>query len=688
MKKNEIGLFLSILASQLIADNVVVLDSVSVTALREEERVVDQPLSISQKSEKEIALDQVIFQKDLLNSMAGVRVEQTTSIIGHKTSIRMPSTTGPYYLFLQDGIPVQSSGFFNHNGLAYTTFETATSTEVLKGAGTALYGSDAVAAVVNVQSAKAPSKEYMGRANVKGGSDGYVSGLIESSDTIDEDSSYRANINYSQSDGWRDHTSYDRFEGNLRYDYLLNDDNSIKVLMSGSRTDAEQADSFENYEMIEDGSTDASDDPNYDIALEKTDVRRKFDYARLSVEWTNYAINDLEIMTTPYIRYNRNQYVATWEKNLPSNDSQQLSLGLQQKNSYEKAWGRIVFGFDTEYTQAAQQYDQDFDLDIPGSWGKPDINYTAGSLYDYNVNYLAIAPYLHTDVALLKELILSAGLRFDYNRFDYTNNLSVGSDASGVYYRPEDRTDDFNHLSPKLSLSYHPLEDFTLYARYANGFRIPQATRLYSQKSNTKDVILDPETSNTFEVGVKKEFAKSYVELATYYMLINDTITRYTDDTTDLNYYENGESSVHKGVELTAYAQLSEEWSAKLAYSYSKHNYQDDKKYGDNEMAEAPNHTGNARLIYRPSYLHGFTTMLEWIYVGSYWMDNENTKEYEGYNLGNLKADYRINDMFSVFGKVSNLTDKRYATSASLSWGNSYTPGDPRQYYGGLEVRW
>jgi hypothetical protein len=28
--------------------------------------------------------------------------------------------TSPYYLMLQDGIPVQSSGFFNHNGLAYT----------------------------------------------------------------------------------------------------------------------------------------------------------------------------------------------------------------------------------------------------------------------------------------------------------------------------------------------------------------------------------------------------------------------------------------------------------------------------------------------------------------------------------------------------------------------------------------
>jgi len=685
----RMGMMLSLLATNLLAEGqIVTLESVSVTALREEEKVVEQPLSISKKGEKEIELDQVIFQKDLLNSMAGVRVEQTTSVIGHKTSIRMPSTTGPYYLFLQDGIPVQSSGFFNHNGLAYTTYSTATSAEVLKGAGTALYGSDAVAAVVNVQSAKAPSEEYEGRVRATGGSDGFMSGLVESSDTIDEKQSYRANVGYSRSDGWREHTSYDRVEANMRYDYLLDDDNAFKVMLSGTKTDAEQADSFEDYAKIEDGSTDASDDPNYYTALETTDVRRKFDYARLSVAWDNYSFKDLEISMTPYIRYNRNQYVATWEKNLPSNDSQQVSLGLLQKNTYEQPWGRIVFGFDTEYTNADQEYNQDFDLDIAGKWGKPDVNYTAGPIYDYSVAYFAIAPYIHSDMALLENLVLSAGLRFDYNRFDYTNNLSVGTDPSGIYYRPADRTDDFNHLSPKLSLSYHPFEKFTLYARYANGFRIPQASRLYSQKANTQDVILDPETTNTFEVGLKKEFAKSYFELSTYYMTIDDTITRYTDDATSQNYYENGESTIHKGVEVTAYAQMFDDWGAKLAYSYSQHNYDNDKIYGDNEMAEAPNHTANARLIYTPSYLHGLSMMAEWVYVGTYWMDNANTKEYDGYSLGNLKADYRMNDTVSFFGKVTNITDERYASSASLGWGESYTPGDPRQFYGGLELRW
>lgn len=520
MKKSIIKL--SLIASVLMADSVVEISPISVTATGVDEKVIEQPLSIATKSEKEIKLDQVIFEKDLLNSLSGVRIEQTGSVIGHMTSIRMPMSTGPYYLFMQDGIPVQSSGFFNHNGLAYTTFQSASSVEVLKGAGTALYGSDAVAAVINVKSAKKPSKKK--EVSIKGmlGGYGYGSTTVEVSDTIDENSAYRANASYMHSDGWRDHTKTDRVEANIRYDQTLNDDNDLKILFNFSKTQAEQADSFNDYENVKNGSTAASDDPNYFTALEKTDVSRKFDYAKISAEFNNYSVDDLEITLTPYVRYNRNRYVATWENNLPSNDNELYTLGFLQRNTYEQSWGKVVFGFDSEYTKSSLKYNQDFDLTTTG-WGAS--TFTKGALYDYDVDYLAIAPYVHMDYMITKQLKLSPGLRYDYNRYDYKNNLTQNSqDSSGTYYRPADRADSFSHLSPKLALSYMPQVDLNLYARYANGFRIPQATRLYSVKVGYENISLDAEKSNTYEIGVKKNFSKkSSLELAAYYMTISDT---------------------------------------------------------------------------------------------------------------------------------------------------------------------
>lgn len=672
----------------LAESNVIDLEPISVTATGIEESVLEQALSISTKEEQEVKLDQVIFQKDLLNSLSGVRIEQTGSVIGHMTSIRMPINTNAYYLFMQDGIPVQSSGFFNHNGLAYTTFQSASSVEVLKGAGTALYGSDAVAATINVESLKAPSKNKELIIKGMGGSDGYASGSLEMSDTIDKDSGYRASIGYMYNDGWRDHTETDRFEANIRYDQTLDSDNDLKVLFNMSHTDAEQADSFNDYGNIRNGSEAASDDPAYFTALESTDVRREFDYARFSVEWTNYSYNDLEISLTPYIRYNRNQYIATWEPNLPSNDNKIKTFGLLQKNTYDASWGLFILGFDAEYTESSLEYNQDFDITTTG-WGG--ATYTQGAIYDYDVEYMAVAPYMHTRVDLSDQFKLTAGLRYDYNHFDYDNNLADNStDSSGKYFRRADRTDDFSHVSPKLSLSYQPTNDTNIYLRYANGFRIPQATRLYSMKSGYENVDLDPETSNTYELGIKKYFSeKSYVELITYYMTIDDTITRYTNNVTSDYYYDNGDTTIHKGIEFSTRIQATKDIATKIAYSYSRHEYDNDDNYGDSELSQAPNHLANVRLIYTPSQVKGLRLMGEWQYTGSYWMDDDHSNKYDGYDIFNLKADYAYDDKVRIFAKVTNLTDERYAVSARYAYGKSdYTPGDPRQFYAGLEYRW
>jgi len=675
------SMLLSSIAATLIAgESIYTLDSLSVTALRESENIQSQPLSIDVKNIDEISLDQVIFQKDLLNSISGVRIEQTGSIIGHKTSIRMPMGTDPYYLFLQDGIPVQSSGFFNHNGLAYTTYGSASSAEVLKGTGTALYGSDAMAGTINVIGAAEPSKQLERTIGSEVGSDGYRSAKVGFSDTIDEKNAYRMNLRYDQSQGWRDHTEYNRLEANGRYDYVINNDNMVKIMVSGTKSDAEQADDFSDYNNIENGSTAASDDPAYFTALTKTDIRRQFDYARIAAEFTNYAFNDAEITITPYVRYNRNRYVATWEKNLPSNDSTQQSIGLMEKTKFTPSWGRVIAGFDTEYTQGDQKTNQDFDTTV----GVKVFN--TGSLYDYSVDYFALAPYLHADYVLTQKLTLSAGLRYDYNHYDYANHLAVGNDPSNTYYRSADRTDSFNHLSPKASIAYQALENLNIYARYANGFRIPQSTMLYSLKSGFETFKLDPETSDTYEIGMKIGNKKNYLEAAGYYMSVENTFTQY--GTSPSKYYANGGESIHKGIEISGSSQLCEEVEVKAAYSYSKHTYNNNISYGDNEMAAAPNHTANARLFYSPEGIRGLTLMGEWQYIGSYWMDDDNTMKYNGYSIGNVKTEYKLNDGFTLFAKMTNISDKRYATSASKGWGIDYTPGDPRQLYAGMSYTW
>ena len=655
-----------------------VLDDISVTATREEEKTLEVPASIGVKNQTEIQLDQPNYQKDLFNSIAGVRITQTGSTLGHITSIRMPLNTGPYYLFLQDGIPVQSSGFFNHNGLAYTNFSSAGSAEVLKGAGTALYGSDSIAATINVLSSD-PSLMDGNRLSLDAGSDGIYKLGIAGGSPSGEDASIGYEFSHNSSDGWRDHTNSERNEANITHFIALDDANSLKTIVTANTTDAEMAGSLIGLDELENNTDSVGD---IQSALDSgLDIRRQFDFVRVSTEWEHLVSDNTQLSTIAYLRSNRNRYIATWENNLPQNDSNEDTLGVMFKADIDRGPTRWIMGTDLEITQAQRSYEQLFDY-VPTGWGTA---VDEGDIYDYDVDYTALSPYIRGEHDISDKLQFSAGLRYDSSEFDYTNNLADGDYAN--YRRPGDDSDySFNHLSPKLSLAYRIDERQNTYVRFANGFRIPQATRLYTLKTNNTEFELDPEVSDTLEFGYKLATESNKFEAALYLMSIDDSIVRRTDSVTGDRYYVNGGETTHEGMELSWLAKINDEFSTRVAYSYSKHEYVDDEVYGDNEQAAAPNDLANLRLIYQPRTVNGLKTIFEIEHVGEYWLDDENTRTYEGYTIAHLKANYQVDKQLSLSAKITNLTDDVYAESASFSYGKEkYTPGAPRQLFAGLE---
>ncbi len=691
MIKKLVALILLLFVEILFAQNspitnsintYILQDTVVVTSSRSSEKNLNVAATINSKSKDEIKLDSPIFQKELFNSLAGVRISQTGSVVGHMTSIRMPINTGPYYLFLQDGIPVQSSGFFNHNGLAYTNFSSTGKVEVLKGAGTALYGSDAIAATVNVMS-KLPDLTIPFSIGLFTGSYGLYNLNASSNLKVSNNSLFRISTSFLNSKGWRDHTAHSRGELTLLNSTTINRNNLIKVIFSGNYTDAEMAGSLIGLDQLKNNTTDVGD-------IKKTldkgiDIKRKFDFARLSMEWSNFTINNLEINNIFYLRYNRNRYIATWQNNLPQNDSKQQTIGFLHKSSYKTKQFSIIGGMDFEFTKSNLAYIQLFDF-TPSGWGS---SVPKGNIYNYDVSYLAFAPYLQGMYKVLSNLTLNAGIRFDINNFDYTNNLQNGQYANSTYLRPgSDKDYSFTHLSPKVSLSYRLARNQLLYARFANGFRIPQATRLYSLRTNNIDFDLEPETSNTYELGYKNIAAILSLDIAAYYMIIDNTIIRRQNKNKE-RYYENGGQTSHKGVEISVGTRITNFLIGKIAYSYSEHKFIDDIKYGNNFQTSAPKNLANIRLFFTPKFAKGFTALLEYEFVDKFWMDEKNTIPYDGYNVINIKTSYDIYSNLTVYGRITNLTDKIYAENATYSYGKEkYTPAAPRQFFIGLNYRW
>jgi iron complex outermembrane recepter protein len=170
----------------------------------------------------------------------------------------------------------------------------------------------------------------------------------------------------------------------------------------------------------------------------------------------------------------------------------------------------------------------------------------------------------------------------------------------------------------------------------------------------------------------------------------NDILTLSTGTSPSLT--NNGKTR-HTGVEVGARWQVSPEWLVDVAGSYSSSKYiewitSSAVDLSGNVQSSAPHTVANATVSYMPDWLPGLRGELEWTHLGSYWLDDANTGKYGGHELFNLRTSYALTDSVTVFGRVTNLLDRRWATAASISGGQpQYAPGLPRTLYAGVTMR-
>ncbi|NBO77649.1 MAG: TonB-dependent receptor, partial [Betaproteobacteria bacterium] len=172
----------------------------------------------------------------------GVAVSVTNGE-GHTTAIRQPFTTAPLYLFLEDGIPTRAAGFFNHNALYEVNVPDAAAIEVVRGPGSALYGSDAIGGVVNVVTRAARSSgtgPWGAGATAEWGSFGWQRVLAEglwTGKAAGGDNGVRVSLNRTQTDGWRNATAYERTSLGLRWDHAAGGGLRVKTIVNSTDID-------------------------------------------------------------------------------------------------------------------------------------------------------------------------------------------------------------------------------------------------------------------------------------------------------------------------------------------------------------------------------------------------------------------------------------------------------------------
>lgn len=665
-------------------------ERITVTASRQESLDTDLAMSVKGVGKEELALDNGQHVAESLNSISGVLIDQLSGGQGHKAAIRMPMNTGGYYLYLQDNIPLQSAAFFNHNALWWSSFNSNVARmEVLKGAGTALYGSGAVAATVNILSADIADSAQTS-VDLMLGEDQYTKVQASHSNQISTTHGIRIAGSYLNNDGWREHTGSKRAEVTLRHELDLGDNERLVTSFVASDLEQEMAAS-----LTEDLYKNDKTNSGLSDTVLASDPLRKTKYMRLSTQWDKADGNNFYSLI-PYYRFRTNYYTATWNANMPKIESEVQTLGLLALANFEHSSdSQTSVGVDIELTEGEQLSYQPLDFTTSG-WGA-DTFVNGEKFYDDTTQYIGLSPYIQHQRNLTDKLDLTLGARYDFAQYDFDNHLGVYGDIGHGKISIGNRSDNFSHLSPKASLNYHLSEDSSVYIRYANSFRLPTAGSLYhlTVKDDGDAKAVDPETSDTYELGYKANWKTVTFDAAIYYMDVDDGIVHAYNDSGQ-RYLTNASRVFHKGVEASILWQINEQLNISTAYSQSKHEFDEHEKYAGNEMSAAPDYIANVRVRYMPAFLQGFTAMLEVQSIGDYWLDDANSQDSggndrseDGYTTANIKARYQVSNQLSFHARVLNITDEEYIQEASYQYGKTtYAPGAPLTAYIGLNYQW
>ena len=325
----------------ILAEQDLMLEGMVVSLSREAQRKVETPASIGVVGAAEIQAAGAAHPGEVMRQVPGVWVNVTGGE-GHQTAIRQPLTTNPVYLFLEDGVPTRSTGFFNHNALYEVNLPQSERIEVTKGPATALYGSDAIGGIINVSTSR-PSTAPEASATLEGGSFGWQRMLLSGSNTFGANG-VRADLNLTRTQGWRDATDYNRESGTLRWDRALGRGSSLRTVATYSHIDQATAGS----------SAISRDDYLHNPTVNYTPISfRAVKAFRLSSEYAHQTENSLFTLT-PFARWNEMELLANWslsyDPTVYTTGHRSLGVLAKVRRDFQPLRARLIGGVDVDYS--------------------------------------------------------------------------------------------------------------------------------------------------------------------------------------------------------------------------------------------------------------------------------------------------------------------------------------------------
>ena len=595
------------------------LDEVVITATKSE-------VKQSQTGKVVSVIDQATLQRnigksitEILNYQAGVFVNGANSALGTNQDIYLRGAGSGNTLILIDGIPVgdpsQITNSFDLNNINPNQVERI---EILKGAQSTLWGSDAVAGVINIITKKAGDKKLAPNASVSYGSYNTFKASAGIGGKVDR-FTYNLNYNYIESDGFS--SAYDS-TGNAGFDKDGFKQNSFQANLGYKISSKFSIAAISNYGKYHADIDNGAFKDDKDYITENSSfinsLALHYKYGKSSFHFTNTIINAKRISindTTADLkngdyslgRYKGSSFVSELYGNIGLIDKVSLTAGVQ----------RIEQNTD----QSNEGYSRDYSYGYSSALGKDSAKIT---------NYAGYASLLLTD---LKNMNAEAGVRYNHHNI-------YGSNA----------TYSFNP-------SYNIDGNTRVFVNISSAFKIPSLYQLYSEYGN-KD--LKPESSNNYELGVQalSNSKKNSLRLVAFKRDIKDVIIFYTD-ADYVSRYLNRDRQHDYGFEVESNIAIGNigNWVNNFTYIDGEG---EDAGVKVKNLYRRPNFTFNSVLTLEP--VKGLTIMPSFRFVGT-----RVKGEYDPgpalmpqYYTVDFYTSYNFIKQVRIFADIRNITDQKY----------------------------
>ena len=235
-------------------------------------------------------------------------------------------------------------------------------------------------------------------------------------------------------------------------------------------------------------------------------------------------------------------------------------------------------------------------------------------------------------------------------------------------------------------INYTFMKKSYVYVSYSRSFRYPLLDELYSFITNTVNTSLDPQTSDSYEAGVR------YYVTDTVYTHINvfrlDTDREiFFNPLTFTN--ENLDGMTRRdGIEITCDAQAAKWLSLRGTYTYLEAIIKEGD-FSGKDVPNVPRHKASIEAV--THWGPGFTAALNGVYIGVRPFVSDFANDFSnqhGYVVFNAKFAYKWKSL-KAFLDINNITDKEYSEYGVIGGfpqEKAFYPSPKRNFLVGLSL--